>query len=85
MFYPFRVLNVSKLKIKIIDFELVTSDDHSKWAVSESPGNWTCVGDINRAEHQKHRGGGTLCMFNAIVAQTYQLLVHEFEPCPEYK
>lgn len=69
--------------MEIINFELETSDDHSKWAVSLKPGNWTCVGDINRAEHQKHRGGGTVCMLSPIVAQAYQFLVAKFEPCPE--
>ncbi|OIN82985.1 deoxyribonuclease II family protein [Francisella sp. TX07-6608] len=41
-----------------------TQDDHSKWALSES-GNHICVGDLNRENAQKERGGQILCFENA--------------------
>lgn len=30
-------------------YEFLTTDDHSKWAVSDQSSSWICVGDINRA------------------------------------
>lgn len=40
--------NVSKVKINK-DVEFTTTDDHSKWGVSDNASHWICVGDINRA------------------------------------
>ncbi len=37
--------------------------DHSKVVLSSTPGvNTVCLGDINRDDTQKSRGGGTLCI-----------------------
>lgn len=70
-----------------------TSQDHSKWAVSQSVGlrfwrvripstsNWICVGDINRQLHQLQRGGGVLCQQNSKVAKLYRKLIKEYESC----
>lgn len=54
--------------------------DHSKWAVGEED-PWICVGDINRAEHQELRGGGTVCLKNEKIAGHYRKLVENFEKC----
>lgn len=48
LFNVLRVWNVSKIKFnETVSFK--TTDDHSKWGVSDSNSNWICVGDINRA------------------------------------
>lgn len=44
----FRVWNVSKVKFNQRIF-FPTTDDHSKWGVSDDKAEWICVGDINRA------------------------------------
>lgn len=38
-------------------------------------------GDINRAEHQKQRGGGTVCQNSIQVAKVYRKSINQFEPC----
>lgn len=42
------VWNISKVKVNS-DIEFETTEDHSKWGVSDLQTNWICVGDINRA------------------------------------
>ncbi|KAJ0037043.1 hypothetical protein NL108_016431 [Boleophthalmus pectinirostris] len=62
----FSVINVEKIQCNIKDPELKSwspSSDHSKWAITTSPGKtWTCFGDMNRAESQYLRWGGALCI-----------------------
>ncbi|KAJ8398374.1 hypothetical protein AAFF_G00426290 [Aldrovandia affinis] len=55
--------------------------DHSKWAVSKGPGDWICVGDINRNEAEEKRGGGTVCQKDTAVWKAYRNAVKEWEPC----
>uniref|UniRef100_K1PZ27 Deoxyribonuclease-2-alpha n=1 Tax=Magallana gigas TaxID=29159 RepID=K1PZ27_MAGGI len=45
--------------------------DHSKWAVAkQSP--WICIGDLNREEAQKQRGGLSVCLKDAIAAKEFR-------------
>lgn len=55
--------------------------DHSKWQVSSPNKNWICVGDINRQEHQKVRGGGTVCQYSQPISQLYRKTIKDMEPC----
>lgn len=43
-----RVWNISKVKIGGA-YSFPSTDDHSKWGVSDAESDWICVGDINRA------------------------------------
>lgn len=43
-----RVFNVDKMNLNQA-YAFPTTDDHSKWAVSDLSSDWICVGDINRA------------------------------------
>ncbi|KAJ6644487.1 Deoxyribonuclease-2-alpha [Pseudolycoriella hygida] len=73
------VWNISAIKMEQLNFDFNSTKDHSKWAVSAEP-SWICVGDINRAEHQKIRGGGTVCQ-QSIVSEAYAALIKSTEPC----
>ncbi|CRK97795.1 CLUMA_CG011174, isoform A [Clunio marinus] len=59
--------------------EFKTLHDHSKWMVCIQH-DLLCVGDINRQEHQKLRGGGTVCQQHN-VSTSYNNLINKFENC----
>ncbi|XP_060841772.1 cell-death-related nuclease 7-like isoform X2 [Rhopalosiphum padi] len=82
----YKTMNIQSLtmnKIKgLNDVSFKSSLDHSKWAVTEeSSVHWTCIGDINRAEHQGERGGGTVCIKLKPIWTQYQQLVSSIEKC----
>lgn len=78
---PFKVENVAGMSLDSISFR--TGEDHSKWAVSsDNDKPWVCVGDINRTEHQKQRGGGTVCMQNTELRYSYHASVTNLDVCP---
>uniref|UniRef100_A0A914HTD3 Deoxyribonuclease II n=1 Tax=Globodera rostochiensis TaxID=31243 RepID=A0A914HTD3_GLORO len=77
---PYKIHNV--LSVKLSKFAFKSTEDHSKWAVSES-GQWTCIGDINRQLSQARRGGGTVCLSNAKIASLYKSAVDKAECCKE--
>ena len=63
-------------------FDFGSTKDHSKWAVSSSAARpWVCVGDINRAETQQKRGGGTACLEHAGLWSIYSQMVTVWEAC----
>ncbi|XP_028326757.1 deoxyribonuclease-2-alpha isoform X2 [Gouania willdenowi] len=66
-------------------FTFKTTQDHSKWAVSPAPaeggGGWVCVGDINRNQGEKKRGGGTMCRRDPVVWKAYRTAALECESC----
>ncbi|XP_011163300.2 deoxyribonuclease-2-alpha [Solenopsis invicta] len=84
-----KVYNVESIEVPTIDVGFTSSRDHSKWAVAvEGKANrsWVCVGDINRADTQYTRGGGTVCFNNPKVWKNYRKSVNDVEPCPkQYK
>lgn len=57
-----------------------TGSDHSKWAVSKS-GSVFCVGDINRADGQDKRGGGTVCIQDASFANQMREVISTIDKC----
>lgn len=78
---PTKVYNIKDVSIEAADkIEFSTLKDHSKWMVSES-NNLICVGDINRQEHQKVRGGGTVCIQHENLSKIYQEMIKDSEPC----
>ncbi|XP_055640538.1 deoxyribonuclease-2-beta [Toxorhynchites rutilus septentrionalis] len=76
-----KVLNVKKVSIGK-RYRFTTLDDHSKWAVSTKGfPNYVCVGDINRQEHQKMRGGGSVCSQLTAASTVYRNTVEDAEQC----
>ncbi|XP_049806223.1 plancitoxin-1 isoform X1 [Schistocerca nitens] len=63
--------------------EFHSSKDHSKWTVTSNSSNpWVCIGDINRMESQKKRGGGTVCTSNKDLWIAYRRTVQSVDSCP---
>ncbi|XP_043275036.1 plancitoxin-1 isoform X2 [Venturia canescens] len=81
-----RVLNIESINLREANVVFTSTHDHSKWAVSMTNGkhgNWVCVGDINRAETQFSRGGGTVCLKSPDLWKYYRNVVNDMEPCPK--
>jgi deoxyribonuclease-2 len=73
-----QVLDV--LQVGFPGSQWATTKDHSKWAV-ESDGTAFCVGDINRADGQEKRGGGTVCIHEDSFAKQMRSLVQDTDHC----
>ncbi|KAK2584782.1 hypothetical protein KPH14_007101 [Odynerus spinipes] len=78
-----KVHNIESIKLQAANF--ASSQDHSKWVVTETSkrnNSWICVGDINRADTQYNRGGGTVCLKLYDLWKNYRNSVNDIEPCP---
>ncbi|XP_014476254.1 PREDICTED: plancitoxin-1 isoform X2 [Dinoponera quadriceps] len=81
-----KVYNILSISLSEFHIGFKSSHDHSKWAVAvENKTNqtWTCIGDINRADTQYIRGGGTVCFNVWNVWENYRSVVNDTEPCPK--
>ncbi|CAG9762507.1 unnamed protein product [Ceutorhynchus assimilis] len=79
----FHVDNILSISVPEPSISFKTASDHSKWAVSTVNDSlkWLCIGDINRAEKQTKRGGGTTCINNEKLASQYLNIVSSVEQC----
>ncbi|XP_070573630.1 plancitoxin-1-like [Ptychodera flava] len=77
--HNFQMQNVVKLKFPEVhgmSVEYATTKDHSKWAISNDNNRpWTCIGDLNRMESQKKRGGGFMCISSQSVRKAFYELI----------
>ena len=80
---PFIVENVDEMEFhELDDDDFKTTKDHSKWAISlDKKKPFVCIGDINRMETQKRRGGGTACFSSQKVWRTFKKSVKSVEAC----
>lgn len=81
-----KVYNIKSILMQAFNIDFKSSHDHSKWAITtdgKANQTWICIGDINRANTQYHRGGGTVCFNYRKVWENYQRIVNEVEPCPK--
>ncbi|KAF2887317.1 hypothetical protein ILUMI_18857 [Ignelater luminosus] len=80
----FNVYNVQTVNMNIANCTFKTTNDHSKWATITKDNliaKWICIGDINRAKPQRHRGGGSVCFQSVNVKQAYQDIIGDIQPC----
>ncbi|VVC31709.1 Deoxyribonuclease II [Cinara cedri] len=82
----YKAMNIKSLSMKKIKgLETCwykTSKDHSKWVITgKFSVPWTCIGDINRAKTQFHRGGGTVCINSTTIWNEFKKLVLNIEKC----
>ncbi|XP_063974026.1 plancitoxin-1-like [Diachasmimorpha longicaudata] len=83
-----RVYNVDSILLEAANIQFSSTLDHSKWAVTASNRNnknWICIGDINRADGQLNRGGGTVCLNSSALRRAYKGLINDYERCPEVR
>jgi len=73
-----QVLDITEVKFP--EESWPTTDDHSKWAVAET-GTTFCVGDINRADGQDRRGGGTVCIKSSSFASQMRKVISTTDKC----
>ena len=59
------------------------TEDHSKWSVADNTNSkyFTCIGDINRMKSQFKRGGGTVCVEQKQLWNTFKKSVEGIEGC----
>ena len=90
----FQVENIDALDFEIKSkIKFTTHKDHSKWAVTYDENShlgmsdtekYVCIGDINRMETQKKRGGGTVCFVNKDLWKYFTKIVKSVEACPRF-
>ncbi|XP_060567651.1 plancitoxin-1-like isoform X2 [Ruditapes philippinarum] len=79
----YEVLNIENMAFPQPKILYKSTTDHSKWAVTKATSThiWTCIGDINRMESQKKRGGGAVCFQNKRVWENFKTLIKSYQPC----
>ena len=72
----------SYVQTKSNTYEFLASVNHSKWAITANPNanGYVCVGDLNRMESQKKRGGGMVCFYKASLADQIRAGIRYY-PC----
>lgn len=83
--HSIKVQNIESIKLQAVDINFASSQDHSKWVVAQSNKrnhSWVCIGDINRANTQYYRGGGTVCLNHFNLWESYRNSVNDVEGCP---
>jgi len=77
--YPFSVINVISLSFPD-GTKWKETQDHAKWGITNQ-GNNTCIGDINRADGQLKRGGGTVCFHHLMLWNAFYNIIETADNC----
>jgi len=88
--YQFDVANVLNLTWTVNQTAYKETKEHSKWAIAidfdtnsyPAEGPIVCVGDINRMESQRNRGGGLSCFLNKGLWIGFNKLIDSVAECP---
>ena len=78
----FKVENVDAMAFNKVE-TFASTHDHSKWGIAsqEKETSHVCIGDINRMESQKKRGGGTVCFVNKYAWTAFNRAIKSVEKC----
>jgi len=79
----YNAMNVKTVAIPKTDISFIETKDHAKWAITvQSSGkNAVCIGDINRNKSQWTRAGGTVCVVNAALYNTFAASIADKDSC----
>ena len=56
--------------------------DHSKWCIQKGRGSYlVCLGDMNRMESQRKRGGGAFCTYDERLWNVLSKVISQVEEC----
>jgi len=88
--YQYDVANILNLTWSVNQTAYKESKEHSKWAIgidfstNSFPhcGPLVCIGDINRMESQRNRGGGLSCFTNQGLWAGFKKLIDGVASCP---
>ena len=83
----YKIVDVSEVKVGKYGWS--ETKDHSKYGITlrssfggSSDGTpWVCVGDINRMESQRERGGGAVCIQNSTLWGAFDDIIQEIVDC----
>jgi len=77
--YPYASMNVRSVSIEG-QVSWTETKDHSKWGVLVDM-NVVCIGDINRQASQAGRGGGTVCIDNESLYDSFWNAIQTADQC----
>jgi len=78
--YAWNSMNVTKVSLTST-LTWKETQDHSKWGVSTSGDKYVCIGDMNRQWSQNGRGGGTACIAQSTLWDSFNGLVAACDCC----
>ena len=82
---PYEVVDAHTLYVvdrNGVNLTWTETQDHAKWAVSLDSSYVLCVGDINRMESQRNRGGGAVCFSDRALSYGMMRTVLTSDTCP---
>lgn len=77
-----KVINVAELKFS--NFSYNRNQEHSKWGVAMTK-DVCCIGDLNRTDSQKKRGGNVICFTNSKLADIMRKGIVSKDSCGKSK
>ena len=78
-------LNIDRVAFQGTQYSWGWDQDHSKWGVSAvavgAGAEVVCLGDMNRAAWQAHRGGSYVCLWHRGLWEAFHGILAAAEPC----
>lgn len=77
--YPVKQLSFPNNRSNPWGDKIAQKKDHSKWAISKNKGTLVCMGDLNREESQKSRGGQMCCIESKQAWNMFHSMIYTLE------